>query len=152
MYVFLRAWTNTATNFLAVPLFIPGIIKIWERVWVLRPASSENFKASMLPHPDPGPNYARYMEEYRSKKDEGYDVRSDAFGEVQVVGDISFTAPENVMIADAATLQDSYVFFKTFRQLFTDLILGIQDKVNSQSFIQNVSFDDVFKVIEVGLG
>ena len=152
MYVFLRAWTKTALNFLAVPMFIPGIIKIWERVWVLRSASSENFKASMLRHPDPGPNYARYMEEYRSKKDEGYDVISDTFGEVQVVGDISFTAPENVMIADAATLQDSYVFFKTFKQLFADLILSIQDKVSSQSFFQSVSCDQAFKVIEVELG
>ena len=152
MYVFLRAWTKTALNFLAVPMFIPGIIKIWERVWVLRSASSENFKASMLRRPDPGPNYARYMEEYRSKKDEGYDVTSDTFGEVQVVGDISFTAPENVMIADAATLQDSYVFFQTFKQLFADLILSIQDKVNSQSFFQKASSDEAFKVIEVELG
>ena len=63
VYVFLRAWTRTALNFLAVPMFIPGIIKIWERVWVLRSASSAIFKASMLPPPDPGPNYARYMEE-----------------------------------------------------------------------------------------
>lgn len=152
MYVFLRAWTKTTLNFLAVPMFIPGIIKIWERVWVLRSASSENFKASMLRRPDPGPNYARYMEEYHSKKNEGYYVASDAFGEIQVVGDISFTAPENVMIADAATLQDSYVFFQTFKQLFADLILSNQDKVNSQSFFRKVSFDEAFKVIEVELG
>ena len=63
VYVFLRAWTSAALNFLSIPMFIPGIIKIWERVWVRRSASSEIFKASMLPPPDPGPNYARYMQE-----------------------------------------------------------------------------------------
>ncbi|GMY34756.1 hypothetical protein FCV25MIE_29998 [Fagus crenata] len=152
VYVFLRAWTKTALNFLAVPMFIPGIIKIWERIWVLRSASSENFKASMLRRPDPGPNYARYMEEYSSKKDEGFDVKSGKFSEAPVVGYLSFTAPENVMIPDAATLQDAFIFFKTFKQLFADLILSIQDKVNSQSFFQKASCYEAFKVIEVELG
>ncbi|BBG98798.1 Protein of unknown function D [Prunus dulcis] len=67
-YVFLRAWSNKVLNFLAIPMFIVGIIKFGERTWVLRSASSEHFRESMLPHPDPGPNYARYMEEYSSKK------------------------------------------------------------------------------------
>ena len=72
----------------------------------------------------PGPNYARYMEEYRSKKEEGFEVKASKFSKAQVVGDISLTAPENVMISDAATLQDAYIFFKTFKQLFADLILS----------------------------
>lgn len=74
--------------------------------------SSANFKASMLPPPDPGPNYARYMEEYRSKKEEGFHVKDGKYSEAQVVGDISLTAPENVMIPDAATLQDAYMFVR----------------------------------------
>ena len=152
VYVFLRAWTRAALNFLAIPMFIPGIIKMWERVWVLRSASSAIFKASMLPPPDPGPNYARYMEEYRSKKEEGFGVKADKFSEAQVVGVISLTAPENVMISDASTLQDAYMFFMTFKQLFADLILSIQDKVNSQSFFQKASCEEAFKVIEVELG
>ncbi|KAM4099849.1 hypothetical protein ACB094_05G023200 [Castanea mollissima] len=107
---------------------------------------------------DPGPNYARYMEEYYSNKDEGFEVTSDRFMETKILApplvldDLSFTAPENVMITDGATLQDAYNFFKTFKQLFADLILSIQNKVNSQSFFQSVSCDPAFKVIEVELG
>ncbi|KAM4099775.1 hypothetical protein ACB094_05G017200 [Castanea mollissima] len=152
VYIFLRAWTKTTLNFLAIPMFIAGIIKIWERIWVLRSASSEIFKASMLPSPDQGPNYARYMEEYSSKKEEGFDVKPGKFSEALVVGDFSFTAPENVMISDAANLQDAYNFFETYKQLFADLILSIQDMVNSQSFFQKASYEDAFKVIEVELG
>ncbi|XP_030968924.1 uncharacterized protein LOC115989394 [Quercus lobata] len=152
VYVFLRAWTKTTLNFLAIPMFIAGIIKIWERIWVLRSASSEIFKASMLPSPDQGPNYARYMEEYRLKKEEGFDVKPGKFSDALFVGDFSFTAPENVMILDAAALQDAYHFFETYKQLFADLILSIQDKVNSQSFFQKASYDAAFKVIEVELG
>ncbi|XP_023895547.2 uncharacterized protein LOC112007437 [Quercus suber] len=152
VYVFLRAWTKTTLNFLAIPMFIAGIIKIWERIWVLRSASSEIFKASMLPSPDQGPNYARYMEEYSSKKEEGFDVKPGKFSEALVVGDFSFTAPENVTISEAATLQDAYNFFETYKQLFADLILSIQDKVNSQSFFQKEYYEEAFKVIEVELG
>ena len=151
-YVSLKASNQTLLSFLAFPMFIAGIIKTGERIWVLRSASSEKFKESMLHRPDPGPNYARYMEEYCSKKDEGFEVTSDRFMEAPVLGDLSFTAPENVMITDGATLQDAYNFFKTFKQLFADLILSIQDKVNSQSFFQSVSCDEAFKVIEVELG
>nr|XP_023895902.1 uncharacterized protein LOC112007770 [Quercus suber]POF21221.1 hypothetical protein CFP56_07017 [Quercus suber] len=141
-YVSLKASNQTLLSFLAFPMFITGIIKTGERIWVLRSASSEKFKESMLRRPDPGPNYARYMEEYCSKKDEGFEVISDRFMEAPVLGDLSFTA----------TLQDAYNFFKTFKQLFADLILSIQDKVNSQSFFQSVSCDEAFKVIEVELG
>ncbi|GMY34748.1 hypothetical protein FCV25MIE_29990 [Fagus crenata] len=153
VYVFFRAWTNTtALNILAVPMFIPGIIKIGERIWVLRSASSEKIKESMLHRPDAGPNYARYMEEYLSKKSEGFDVKLGTFNEGPIVSDLSFTAPENVIIPNGATLQDAYILFKTFKQLFADLILSIQDIVNSQSFFQSASCEEAFKVIEIELG
>ncbi|XP_075667494.1 uncharacterized protein LOC142637096 [Castanea sativa] len=151
-YIFLRAWNNTQLNYIAAPLFIPGLIKIGERIWVLRSASSENFKASMLSKPDPGPNYARYMEEYLSKKEEGFKVQSCPSIEATVVADVSFVAPKNVMIPGAASLQDAYILFRSFRPLFADLILGIQDIKNSQSFFHEVNSSEAFEVIEVELG
>jgi hypothetical protein len=42
--------------------------------------------------------------------------------------------------------------FKTFKQLFLDLILSIQDIKNSQSYFQKVQFEEAFKVIEIELG
>ncbi|KAF3949336.1 hypothetical protein CMV_024780 [Castanea mollissima] len=71
-YVLLKAWNNTTLNILAIPVFLSGVVKCGQRVWVLWSASSEKFRESMLSPPDPGPNYARYMEEYSSKKDEGF--------------------------------------------------------------------------------
>ncbi|PON38905.1 hypothetical protein PanWU01x14_308800, partial [Parasponia andersonii] len=71
-YVFLRAWDSNTLNFLSIPMFIAGIIKFGERTWALRSASSEHFRESMLPPPDPGPNYATYMDEYNVKKEEGF--------------------------------------------------------------------------------
>ena len=46
----------------------------------------------------------------------------------------------------------AYILFQTFKQLFSDLILSVQDIKNSQSYFQKVSFKEAFKVIEVELG
>ncbi|PQP95235.1 uncharacterized protein Pyn_20564 [Prunus yedoensis var. nudiflora] len=49
-------------------LFLAGIIKYAERTRGLYGASLDNFKEAMVKKPDPGPNYAKLMEEYSSKK------------------------------------------------------------------------------------
>uniref|UniRef100_A0A2N9J6H7 DUF4220 domain-containing protein n=1 Tax=Fagus sylvatica TaxID=28930 RepID=A0A2N9J6H7_FAGSY len=151
VFIIIRAWENTLLNILTIVMFIPGLIKIGERIWVLRSGSSENFKATTRRRGDPGPNYARYMEEYHSKKVEGFEVTTETF-ETPVVSNISFPVPANVMIPDATSLQCAYKLFKTFKQLFSDLILSIQDIKNSQSYFQKVQFEEAFKVIEIELG
>ena len=152
IYVIIRAWSNKVLNFLTIPMLIPGIIKIVERIWVLRSGSSENFKASKLLSPDPGPSYARYMEEYNSKKEERFEVMSATLVEPQVVPRISFPVPANVKIPDARSLLCAYTLFKTFKQLFSDLILSVQDIKNSQSFFCDVTHNLAFQVIEMELG
>ena len=154
IYIIYTTSRKTLLDFMPVLIFIAGLIKNLESLWVRKSASRENFKESVLPDPDAGPNYSRYMEEYRSKKCEGFDVESGKFKEAPIVGDLSFTAPKNLKIADGATIQDAYIFFKNFEQLFADLILHVEDKVmaKSQSFFQNASCSEAFKVIEVELG
>ncbi|GMY34780.1 hypothetical protein FCV25MIE_30022 [Fagus crenata] len=151
-FVVIRAWTNKWLNFLTLVMFIPGLIKIGERIWVLRSGSSENFKAKSLRKADPGPNYARFMEEYHTRKKEGFDVQSRPFFPSTVVPDISFKALPNVLIPDATTSQYAYKLFETFKHLFSDLILSFQDIKNSQSFFQKASHEEAFKVIEIELG
>ncbi|KAK4836881.1 hypothetical protein QYF36_001000 [Acer negundo] len=50
-YVFLRSWSDKAITFIAIPMFITGIIKYGERTFVLRSSSVENFKNSLLSFP-----------------------------------------------------------------------------------------------------
>ncbi|KAK3220327.1 hypothetical protein Dsin_014297 [Dipteronia sinensis] len=50
-YVFLRSWSDNALTFIAIPMFITGIIKYGERTFVLRSSSAENFKNSLLSFP-----------------------------------------------------------------------------------------------------
>ncbi|KAL6334834.1 hypothetical protein AAG906_022823 [Vitis piasezkii] len=69
-YVFLRSWAGTRLTFLSIPMLVAGIIKYGERTWVLRSASKNHFRDSLLPVPDPGPDYADFMKGYSSWKDE----------------------------------------------------------------------------------
>ncbi|MED6149084.1 hypothetical protein PIB30_059083 [Stylosanthes scabra] len=88
IYVFIRAWTtpNTALNVLAIPISISGSVKIGERIWCLRSASYQCFKESLFPEPDPGPNYARYMEAYMAGSQEGFIVKVESLIESPFLG------------------------------------------------------------------
>lgn len=152
LYIFLQAWDEEVLNFLAIPVFIVGLIKYGERTWVLRSASSNHFQDSMLPRPDPGPNYAKFMDVYSLKKAEGYNVSLCMGIEASKLVNRSPPAAMNSIVPDAAILQAAYYFFNSFKQLFADLILSFQDRRESQSFFQNTSWEEVFRVIETELG
>ncbi|KAH7547088.1 hypothetical protein FEM48_Zijuj01G0270000 [Ziziphus jujuba var. spinosa] len=157
-YVFLSTWESSVINFLAIPVFVAGIIKFGERTWVLRSASSEHFRESILPEPDPGPNYARYMEEYCTKKAEGFKVESrmtPTVIEVPMAGNSSLHYAGQAVadtISDTEILHKAHSFFKTFKKLCADLILSFHDILSSQSFYQKRSSDNAFKVVELELG
>ena len=144
-----KHWETVA---MTVAIFVAGIIKYGERIWVQRSSSSVEFRNAMFPDPDPGPNYARYMDEYRSKRDEGYKVTSGRITEVPIVGDHIYSSPKNTAIPDAAGLQDAYTFFDFCKRLFADLILSVHEIVNSQSYFRNRSYYEVFNVVEIELG
>lgn len=164
-YVFFRAWSNEVLNFLAIPMFIVGIIKYGERTWVLRSASKEHLRESMIP--DPGPSYARYMEEYISKEDEGFIVElgpaieaptawkssNDAAGEVldDSIQSVNCVLP-GIGIDNAAILKKAHSFFLTFKQLCVELVLSFHNIKKSRTFFQNRNPKQAFEIIEIELG
>ncbi|KAJ7963264.1 DUF594 family protein [Quillaja saponaria] len=152
-YVVLRAWVSVTLNFLAIPLLVAGTIKYGERIWTLWNVSRSHFRDSLFPHPDAGPNYARYMEEYESKKEEGFNVTLETLIEDPIEGNTNFYPAENqINLKEADILQYANNFFSMFKPLFADLILSFHDVQNSQSFFRNRSYSEAFKVVEVELG
>ncbi|XP_030969551.1 uncharacterized protein LOC115989813 [Quercus lobata] len=154
IYVFLTVWKSTnALYLMAIPIFFAGIIKYGERTWVLMSASSEHFRDSMLPPPDPGPNYARFVEEYMSKEKEGFKVCSENNPEDGKEDDYSSPDAEtNSRIPEAAVICKAYMFFEIFKRLPANLILSFHIIQKSQYIMQSISADEAFKVIEVELG
>lgn len=68
IYILHMSWTGSLLNYLSIPLLVAGMIKFRERIWVQYMASRDQFRDSMLPRPDPGPNYAKFMDAYSAKK------------------------------------------------------------------------------------
>ena len=115
LYIFLVVWTGSRIFIPSLLMFFVGIIKYGERTWVLRLASTEHFRESMLTPLDPRPNYSKFIREYNLKRFEGYHVRAEEVIEAQVVN--LPTANGNNPICDATELVTSYHLFKTFRLL-----------------------------------
>ncbi|KAL4562419.1 hypothetical protein LXL04_034622 [Taraxacum kok-saghyz] len=68
VYVFVQSLPQNRLWIPTMLMFFTGIIKYAERTRSLYLASADRFKDSMLTDPDPGPNYAKLMNEYFSKK------------------------------------------------------------------------------------
>ena len=152
-YIVLRAWTgNYVLNFLSTLIFVAGLLKFGERTWVQRCASSKYFRKDMLNPPDPGPDYARFMEEYHSKRLEGFEVSSSKMFEASKAGEhvIVTTTPASTRMED--NLCEAYSFFKVFKQLFADLILSLHDMENSRFFFKSCTCQTAFRIIEIELG
>ncbi|KAL4018899.1 hypothetical protein IC575_022528 [Cucumis melo] len=69
VYVFIQTIPQNKLRVPAILMFLAGIIKYAERTRALYLASLGSFRASMLKEPDPGPDYAKLMEEFTCKKD-----------------------------------------------------------------------------------
>jgi hypothetical protein len=159
--IFLRsAGTNTDLDFLAIPIIIAGFIKIGERIWVLWSASSQQFKESLFPYPDPGPNYSRYMEAYNSASFEGYEVDVESLIKTPSTGDAAAVDQPNAAsqtedhytYGPAVTVRAANRFLKIPKLLFADLILSFQDVSESRSSLLNGNGKRGFEVIEIELG
>ncbi|XP_034696411.1 uncharacterized protein LOC117922381 [Vitis riparia] len=136
-YVFLRSWAGTRLTFLSIPMFVAGIIKYGERTWVLMSTSNNHLRESLLPSPDPGPDYVEIMREATAivfHKDKG-----------------DITSPDGKYIDEAYSLFDkAYSLFKNqFRHLYADLILSFSDRKNSEPIIRHLSPEEAFQVVEM---
>ncbi|CBI35872.3 unnamed protein product, partial [Vitis vinifera] len=132
-YVFLRSWAGTPLTFLSIPMFVAGIIKYGERTWVLRFASKNHVRDSLLP----GPDYADFLKGCSSRKDERQ-VNTITKVEIEIPG--------------GKYLHIAYFLFKQqLSHLYADLILSPDDQKTSEGIIRCMSFEEAFKVVEMEL-
>nr|XP_048329723.1 uncharacterized protein LOC107435107 [Ziziphus jujuba var. spinosa] len=128
LYIFIMAWTGSRLSILSILMLCAGIIKYGERTWALRSASNEEFRASMVTPADPGPNYAKFMQEYSLKQYEGFQVIAEEITKVHVAVDTSSIQNDS---QNAPQLHIAYEFLQVFKRLFVDLILGVDDRERS---------------------
>jgi hypothetical protein len=152
LYVTITAWSGTWLSFLTIPMLFAGLVKYGERSLALRSANREQFLDSLLDPPDPGPSYAKFMEEFALKKEEGFNVLADEVIEVSHQSD-GRNDGNNSTTDTGKLLHDANNFFQSFKRLFVDLILSFQDRDKSQSYFQeSTKWEGAFTLVEIELG
>ncbi|CAD6229505.1 unnamed protein product [Miscanthus lutarioriparius] len=152
VYVFTKSHPGTNVLVPAVFMFLSGIVKYAERTWALKCASMDNLRSSMVTTPDPGPNYAKFMEEYRFTREAGLDAeivieqerRAEAAAAVTVA-----VAEESVPYTTVIT--EASHFFVIFKRLFVNLILSFQERTRSQATFLRLTPEQAYKIIEIEL-
>jgi len=151
VYVFTKSHPGADILAPAVFMFVSGIVKYGERTWALRCASMDNLRSGMVTTPDPGPNYAKFMEEYRFTREAGLQaeivIEQERRAEAAAVaaGVAEETVPYTEVIADASR------FFVIFKRLFANLILSFQERTRSQATFLRLTPEQAYKVIEIEL-
>ncbi|KAM0037446.1 hypothetical protein Hdeb2414_s0013g00403091 [Helianthus debilis subsp. tardiflorus] len=147
IYILLLSWPGCSDlPLLSILVYIAGFIKCFERIRALRLANTENLRDSMLGSPDPGPNYPKFVENYRLKKSQGFNLSVEEVPESQYP--VNDTHPE----VRGGVIPEAYALFQTFKRIFVDLILTFEDKDKSQSYFCQLKSRDAFLAIEIELG
>ncbi|KAG7536318.1 hypothetical protein ISN44_As13g002760 [Arabidopsis suecica] len=152
LYVFFLSIPNR----LLVPtslMLVAGVIKYVERIKALRGASLETFKDSMLGEPDPGPDYARLMEEYSIRKVHKEPTRIIRIEEAEKGQRPKVFVRPNTELTDLEAVQYAYKYFNIFKGLVVDLMLSSQSEElnNSKEFFGLSTPEEALRVLEVEL-
>ena len=134
-----------------VLLFVAGIVKYGERTRALFLANLNRFRESMLKAPDPGPNYAKLMEEYSSKKEAKLPTQIELIPEPNKDSRTARYAPGEKKLDELAAVRHAYHFFEIFKGLIVDLIFSFRERDESRLFFQKRTPEDAFKVLAIEL-
>uniref|UniRef100_A0A0E0AEZ4 DUF4220 domain-containing protein n=1 Tax=Oryza glumipatula TaxID=40148 RepID=A0A0E0AEZ4_9ORYZ len=138
-------------------IFLVGIIKYGERTYSLYSGSVSGFRDKILGEPNPGPNYAKLMTEFDSKKNAGLLVEiTIADGEASKAKEALEEGEEVRLVKESNKSLEAmaYDFFTMFQLLFVNLILSYKERRISQAYFldrHDMTAGKAFEVVEVEL-
>ncbi|KAJ3670655.1 hypothetical protein LUZ60_008081 [Juncus effusus] len=135
----------------AVLVFIIGFVKYAERTWALRSSSMDQLRESMVKDPDPGPNYAEFMDEYVWRREAGQSTYVKGKSEPPPPPQMPTNVGGSGKIYDVQQISEAYQFFKRFKPLVVDLMLSFQDRKDSQAYFWNCGVSQAWKTVEIEL-
>ncbi|KAL9813275.1 hypothetical protein AtNW77_Chr5g0129151 [Arabidopsis thaliana] len=159
VYVVLQSLPNSLWVTILL-VFISGTIKYLERTTALYSASLDKFRDSMIQGPDPGPNYAKLMEEYKAKKEARLPTKIVLIDEpdkehrpkkLEHPSLASETKRKELTHLEIA--QYAYKFFNTFKGLVVNLIFSFRERDESIEIFENLEDpEEALRIIEIELG
>ncbi|KAG5583484.1 hypothetical protein H5410_054111 [Solanum commersonii] len=148
-YVFFRTVSKNKLLIPTVLIFVVGVIKYGERIRALYLASLDRFRESIMKDPDPGPNYAKLMDEYSSKQAANLPTNIEMIHEFY--GDLEEEKSVKKGLSDLEVVEEAHYFFEKFKGLIVDLIFDFRQRNESRNFFLSLKAIDAFRVIEVEL-
>ncbi|MBA0593222.1 uncharacterized protein LOC105764956 [Gossypium raimondii] len=151
LYVFAQSLPKNRFWVPTVLMFVAGTIKYVERTRALYLASLDRFRDSMLKEADPGPNYAKLMEEYASKRDNKLPTRIIMIPEPDKEARATDMPVKEGKLNNLEVVHYAYKYFLIFKGLVVDLIFSFRERNESREFFKKRKPIDALRVIEVEL-
>lgn len=122
-------------------IFMCGLVKYGERVWSLYHASLDKFRRSILRDPDPGPNYAMFMEQYALKVEDGFRTRIETIAEPELEQDLhNFEVRQKGRLQGVQVVKDAYRFYQRFKGLIVDFEYSFRERNKSVQYFLRHGF------------
>lgn len=148
VYVFLLSLPNNKVLVPSILMFIAGVIKYFERSRALYLGSVDRFRESMLSDADPGPNYAKLMEEYESKIKAQLPARIITIPEAEKKLKVEL---KKRALTNLDVVHYAHHYFSIFKGLLVDIIYSFRERDDSRNFFRTLHAEDSLKIIEVEL-
>jgi hypothetical protein len=161
-YIIYQSLTDKSKLWIPTTMvFVVGTIKYAERTRALYLASLSQFGCSVLPEPNPGPDYEETIEIYSSMRS----VQVPSHVEVMTTPeagnpmDSISTNEENCLksfgnsteLDDMQLLEEASRLFEIFKGLIVGLLLSSKDRESSRDFFLTRTATDAFRIIECEL-
>ncbi|KAJ6741488.1 hypothetical protein OIU85_015663 [Salix viminalis] len=123
-YVLFRLWSRNTIIFVAIPIFVSGIIKYGERIWSFRLANSENFSF----------------------------FSNQPAAHVTCIPPKEFLSPVNKSLVETGIFHEARLLYRTFQMLSSNLILGTLDIQTTYVIVSEKKAEEAFELTEIELG
>ncbi|KNA16327.1 hypothetical protein SOVF_090110 [Spinacia oleracea] len=155
VYVFVQSFPHNNLWLPTVFMFVDGLIKYFERTCALYFASKDSFKDSLVSESAPGPNYARLMEEYISKRDAVIPIPvtfGDASCSTATCSTAISTAPATAQVMKPDEMvKEAHRFYDMFKALLAGDFLSLGDRQTSLEFFISRPGHEAFRIVEIEL-
>ncbi|XP_056169048.1 uncharacterized protein LOC130138600 [Syzygium oleosum] len=140
------------SNKLIVPtilMFIGASNKYIGRTRALYLASFRILRGSLLPSADPGPNYAKIMEDYIAREANIQPLKAPLPTAQHHSPHVR--AEGEKFLEERTVIKEAFFYFKMFQRLLVDLIFSFHVRDDSMQFCRSRTTKDAFRVIEAEL-
>ncbi|XP_050136195.1 uncharacterized protein LOC126611926 [Malus sylvestris] len=140
LYIFVQSLPRNKLWIPTLLLFLAGIIKYVECTRALYLASVDGLKEVMLRKPEPGWDYAKFMEEYSSKKDANLPIEIHVTEHSIMDKPNAYRLGRDEMDDNVAVVRHAYHFFQIFKALIIGLKLSFYERKESRAiFLERTS-------------